>query len=375
VPFYSKHIVTIPFLSGIFIFFLKTLKLNKNRGTIYLIDYDFIVLKEDFTMPGPGGGARGGGGSRGGFSGGGGFGGGRRGGGFGGGPRGPYHHHRGFYGGYWGPRRYGYGGGCLGGMLSMLMLSFFLIIFSGVILLSTIGSAFSNVTRGGVSTYDEYKIQDYADQQYAVEFGATKDYEDNLLIVFLVEDEEYYDYAFIAWMGDHVNTRINYMFGNEQSEFGRAIASSAINSETYKYALDSGIAAVMYNMTDRVEDLGLESSYTCKNQDRDYKSHLTNNTSIDLNESTVNTALEHFTSTTGIPVVVVVEDIEDVFPKTISFADIVTVIFAIGMIVVAIVLIVKAVKANKKKSEDDGSYKGNNGNNNNYNNNNYYNGF
>ena len=259
----------------------------------------------------------------------------------------------------------------------MLMLPFFLIIFSGVILLSTIGSAFSNVTRGGVSTYDEYKFQDYADQQYAVEFGATKDYEDNLLIVFLVEDDEYYDYAFIAWVGDHVNTRINYMFGNEQTEFGRAIQSSAINSDTYKYSLDSGIAAVMYTMTDRVDALDLDSSYICNNQDRDYKSHLTNRTDIDLNESTVNTALEHFTSTTGIPVVVVVEDIEDVFPKTISFADIVTVIFALGMIVVAIVLIAKAIKSNKKKTEDDGSYRGNNGNNNSNNNynNNYYNGF
>ena len=107
----------------------------------------------------------------------------------------------------------------------MLMLPFFLIIFSGVILLGTIGSAFSNVTRGGVSTYDEYKFQDYADQQYAVEFGATKDYEDNLLIVFLVEDEEYYDYAFIAWVGDHVNTKISNMFGNEQTGLPAHFAS------------------------------------------------------------------------------------------------------------------------------------------------------
>ena len=332
-------------------------------------------------MPGPGGGARGGGGSRGGFGGGGSFGGGSRG-GFGGGPRGggfgprgPHHHHRGFYGGFWGPRYYGYGGGCLGGMLSFLVVPFLLILFSGIILFSTIGSAFSNVTRGGVSTYDEYKIQDYADQQYAIEFGATADYEDNLLIVFLVEDEQYYDYAFIAWVGDHVNPRINNMFGNEQTEFGRAIAASAINSDTYKFSLDSGIASVMYTMTDRADALGLDSSYICSNQDRDYKSHLTNRTDIDLTESTVNAALEHFTNTTGIPVVVVVEDIEDVFPKTISFADIVTVIFALGMIVVAIVIIVKAVKANKKKTEDDGSYKGNNDNNGNYNNNNYYNGF
>ena len=330
-------------------------------------------------MPGPGGGARGGGGSRGGFSGGGGFGGGSRG-GFGGGSRGPHHHHHGgFYGGYWGPRRYGYGGGLFGGLLSILMLPLILILISVMVLISTIGSAFSNVTRGGVSTYDEYKLQDYADQQYAIEFGATKDYEDNLLIVFLVEDEAYYDYAFIAWVGDHVDYKINNMFGSNQTDFGRAIESSAINSDTYKYSLDSGIAAVMRNMTDRVSALGLDSNYTCDNQDRDYKSHLTNKTSISLTESTVNSALEDFTSKTGIPVVVVVEDIEDVFPKTISPEDIFIVIVAIGLMIVAIVLIVKAIRSNKKKPQDDGSYHGgnnNNYNNNNYNNNNnYYNGF
>jgi len=40
-------------LNKIFYFFAKTLKLNKNRGTIYLIDYDFIVLKEDLLCQDP----------------------------------------------------------------------------------------------------------------------------------------------------------------------------------------------------------------------------------------------------------------------------------------------------------------------------------
>ena len=223
---------------------------------------------------------------------------------------------------------------------------------------STVSSAFSTVTRGGVSTYNEYQLQDYADSQYAAEFGSTEDYEDNLLIVFLVEDEEYYDYTFIAWVGDHVNPKINDMFGSNQTKFGRAIQNSAINSTTYKYSLDSGIASVMTTMQGHVSALDLDSSYTCKNNEHNYKSHLTNKTSLDLTESTVNSALEEFTAKTGIPVVVVVEDIEDVFPKEIGFMDMVIVIISIGMIIGAIVLIVKAVKASKKKDEDDGSYKG-----------------
>ena len=241
----------------------------------------------------------------------------------------------------------------------MLILPIFLIFFAATMLFATVGSAFSNVSRGGVSTYDEMKIQDYADSQYAAEFGSTKDYEDNLLIVFLVEDEEYYDYAFIAWVGDHIKSSVNNMFGDEQSKFGRAIQNSAINSDTYKYSLDSGIAAVMTEMQGHVAALDLDSCYSsaCKEEARNYKSHLTNKTSIDLTESTVNSALEEFTARTGIPVVVVVEDIEDVFPKTISLEDIIIVIAAIAMMVIAVVLIVKAVKNSKKKNEDDGSYK------------------
>lgn len=223
---------------------------------------------------------------------------------------------------------------------------------------STVGSAFANVSSGGVSTYDEIRLQDYADQQYAAEFGSTEDYEDNLLIVFLVEDEEYYDFAYIAWVGDHIDPKINNMFGDESTKFGRAIQLSAINSDTYKYSLDSGIAAVMTTMQGHIEALGIPSNYTCDHEDSAYKSHLTNKTSLDLTETTVNKALEEFTAKTGIPVVVVVDDIEEVFPKTVGTEDIFLVVISIVMIVVAIVLIVKAIKNRKKKDDDDGSYKG-----------------
>ncbi len=305
-------------------------------------------------MPGPGGGSRGGGGTRGGFGG--------SSGGHGGGHRGGYGH-GGYYGGYRPYRRgyYGGGGGCLGGFLAMLILPIIIILFALLMVFSTLSSAFTNVARGGVSTYDEMQLQDYADSEYAAEFGDTKNYEDNILIVFLVEDEEFYDYAFIAWVGDNIKPQIQNMFGNEDTKFGRAIEISAINSDTYKYSLDSGIAAVMTTMQGHIEALGLESNFSTQNEGNEYKSHLTNKTSIDLTETTVNNALEEFTAKTGIPVVVIVEDIEDVFPKKLEFADIFTVILAIALIVVAIVLIVKTVKKNKNKNNG----KGNNNNNNN----------
>ena len=231
-----------------------------------------------------------------------------------------------------------------------------------MMIFSTVGTAFSNVTRGGMSTYDEMTFQTYADQQYYEEFGDTADYEDNLLLVFLVEDDQYYDYAFIAWSGDHIDDDVKELFGNEKTAFGKAIQNSAINSETYKFSLDSGIAAVMNKMENHISKLHLDSNYNnlCRNTDsgREYTSHLTNKTSISLTESTVNGTLEEFTAKTGIPVVVVVEDIEDVFPKTINSSDIFIVIISIGLVILAIVLIVKAYKKSKEKKEDDGSYDG-----------------
>jgi hypothetical protein len=250
----------------------------------------------------------------------------------------------------------------------MLIAPIIMIIFAFILIFSSFISALGTVSIGGVSMYDENALQDYADSQYAAEFGTTADFEDNILLVFLVEDDEYYDYHFIAWVGDHVNYRINEMFGSNQSKLGYAIERSAINSQSYKYSLDSGIAAVMNTMQGHVEALGLPSSFICDTESTAYKSHLTNNTSLDLTESTVNDALAKFTASTGIPVVVVVEDIEEVFPKEVSSTDILFILIGIIIIIIAIVNIVKAVRSRKKATEDDGSYKGGSSDSNDFNN-------
>ena len=229
-------------------------------------------------------------------------------------------------------------------MMGLLLVPIVLILFAGIMLISVFGSAFNLVTSGGKITYDENVFQDYANSQYAAEFGTTKDYEDNLLIVITVEDDEYYDYSFIAWCGDHVAPKINTMFGSNSSKLGIAIQNSAINSNSYKYSLDSGIASVVQTMQEHIENLGLESSFTCKTESVSYNSHLTNKTSLDVTEETVNDALVAFTESTGIPIVVVVEDIEDVFPKTVSDFDVVSLVISIVFIVVAVIIIVNVVK-------------------------------
>ena len=292
-------------------------------------------------MAGPGGGGFGGGGGRG-------FGGGFGGGGFGGGGRGFGGHHHGFHGGwFFGPRYYG--GGCLGGLLGMFIAPIFLIVFAILMLVGSLGSAFHSVTTGGAIAYDENAFQDYANEQYYAEFGAEKDSEDQLLLVFLIEDEQYHDYAYIAWCGDHINGRINAMLGAEGTRLGSAVQNSAINASSYKYSLDSGIAQVIGTMQEHIEALGLASSLSCDSAPSDYRSHLINRANIEMTDETVNAALEDFTAATGIAVAVVVEDADEVLPRDFDY---VSVFIALLFLVIAVVMIVQAVKQKDKKKRD-----------------------
>ena len=320
-------------------------------------------------MAGPGGGSRGGGfggGSRGGGFGGGhggGFGGGSRGGGFGGGPHRPYHHrpHFGYYHrprffGWWGPRYYGYGGGgCLGGFIGALMAPFILLLVVGVMMLGIVGSALTNVSNGGIISYDEATFQAYADREYYKAFGNSNATEDNILIVVLT-NEEADGYYCIAWVGDNIKDNINLMFGDETTSFGQSMIASV--PDYYAYSLDSNLATVMNTMSAKIQNLGYDSSFKKEySHTTSPESHLVNHTDLSLTEATVNEALESFTQETGIPTVIVVEDMEDVFGKNLPMGDVVILLVLGALAVVAIVVIVRVVKDRSKfkqgNPEDD----------------------
>lgn len=297
-------------------------------------------------MAGPGGGSRGGGGGRGGSFGGGGFsGGGGPGGGFRG-PRGP------MYGGWgWrrGPRFYG---GCLGGLLGMMIFPIILILMAVVLVFSALSSSLMVLSDGGVVYYNEETFQDYANEQYYAEFGGAAATEDNILIVLLTA-ENYYDYCYIGWVGDHVATDINNLFGAEGTALGNAI--SAAVPQNYKYSLDSNLAQVMESLTARINGLGLSSSFKCREEHGRVESHLTNKSDLPLTEDTVNTALKAFTESTGISAVIVVDEMEDVFGRTMPAGAIVTLVMAAVILIIAIWLIVKVVRNRKRGGNNPGS--------------------
>ena len=110
----------------------------------------------------------------------------------------------------------------------------------------------------------------------------------------------------------------------------------------------------MNTMTEKVSDLGLTSSFKkTYSHEKSPASHLVNYTDLSLTEETVNDALVAFTEETDIPVVIVVEEMEEVFGKNIPLGDLLLVGILIALGVVAIVTIVRTVKNRKKfKSEN-----------------------
>ena len=304
-------------------------------------------------MPGPGGGGRGGG--FGGGSRGGGFGGGR-GGGFGGGSRGPggfgprgphgphFHgpHFHGpfFWGGPWRRRYYYGGGGCLGGLIGALMLPIIMLMFVGIFLFSSIVSL---VQTGGIR-YDETVMQDYANEQYEAAFGSYDGYENNILIVFLTE-EDTDGYYTIAWVGNNLRSEVNELFGDEYTAFGHAMQSSI--TDQHKYSLSSNLASVVETMTEEVNSLRVNSYFRREPKSEDVPpSRLYDHSSLKLDDELLDDVLGEFTEETGIPIAIVVENMEEVLPKG---PDLIMMIVLGGFAIFAVVMIVKAVKGSKQK--------------------------
>lgn len=218
----------------------------------------------------------------------------------------------------------------------------------------------------GSDLYDEGLLQDFADGQYAEAFGDVDTYEDNVLIVFLTEEDRS-GYTWIAWVGDHVATDINWMLGNEETFLGEAL-SQCINEADYKYSLDSNLADVVRLLTKEIQGMGLESSFNCDEARAEYASHLVNKTALPLTDATVNDALTAFTDATGIPMVIVVEEFDDVFGDvTVEDSGVqnpgtdveempegkkINWMLVIGVVLLAVIAVVAIVQNRKKKEQE-----------------------
>ncbi len=316
-------------------------------------------------MPSPGGGSRGGGfrgGSRGGGSFRGGFRGGHRPGGFHGHHHHHHHHHRPFFGFFRPYYGYRYGGIYHGGLLSALFVPIFTLIFVLLLLVGFVGSMFTRQVDGYVDNefaYDEKALQDYALKQYAKEFNDSTAYEDNILIVFLVNEERTL-YDTIAIIGDNIADPIYNMFGNEYTEFGSEMQTNI--ADYYENSLSRNMAGAIAGMQKRIVNLGLSSNFVSPSKiPSGTEPHFTNHTSISISADVLNPTLDSFTEATNIPIAIVFEDFSDVYesdpqakaPGSFDFGDFITVavILLFGAVgIYTIRVTVKNYKSGKNQS-------------------------
>ena len=224
----------------------------------------------------------------------------------------------------------------------MLIFPIIILIIAGVIFISSTVNAFSALADGGIIQYDENKFQTYADTQYSEIYGDTGAYLDNIVIVFLTYEDNY-SYNYIAWLGEHINTNVNYKFGAEGTSLGYAM-NGAI-AENYSFSLTSNLSSVIERMETEVNAVGSQHyKGNCHDDRSACESKFINNTSLNIIGSEIEDSLESFTASTGIPISLVVEEAEAVFGKTMPASYIVSIIISLIFIGVGIFLIVRIVR-------------------------------
>lgn len=253
-----------------------------------------------------------------------------------------------------------------GGFFSLLFLPILILLLAGVMIFHSLTMAFSDVLSGGQILYGESAAQDYADAQYREEFGdlyGTNAYEDCLLLVVFTEDENYYEYAYLAWAGYNIPEKANKMLGNNTTALGTAMHDNV--AQFYKNSLGINLAYVMNELSRQMQAQNVDFSVLKSNNHGQVKSHLKNETGFAIDAQPADDALQAFTEATGIPTVIVVADAEEAFGRTIRATSIITVGVCLILVAVAVFMIVKRLKAyknNKGDGPEGGQYDPNNQN-------------
>ena len=148
------------------------------------------------------------------------------------------------------------------------------------------------------------------------------------------------------------------MFGNEQTELGRAIYNAI--PDYYEHSLTKDLSSIVDSMRKEVTRLGNTDNYICNEDYRAPINKLVNTSTVNVDSETVTMALNKFTQETGISISIVIDEQVDVYGKTMRAETIIYALIGVALIVLAIVLIVKIIKKNKNSS-GGGNNSGNNG--------------
>lgn len=244
-------------------------------------------------------------------------------------------------------------GGAGGGIIQIIMG----LVFMLFPMTFFVAGIFMILASTNIVKYDENEFQDYTYQLYEETFQESSAKEDYYLLVLLVEDFSYYDFYYNSWTGDHIDVSATTILGDNDSVLGRRF-NQYINSSSYKYSLDTDLTNVINSVTNELISVG-NDFYNCEEVHDDFEPKYVNYSNVDLESSSLQVALENFTHKTGIPIYLVVEDIDDVFSKTIDgegvFDGIMFIVLPLVFVAAGVFLLVSGIRSIKKKKSNSSS--------------------
>ena len=247
-----------------------------------------------------------------------------------------------------GPRFYY--GGCLGWFLGPIIALIVLMVIMIAIVISLIGSIGQKTV-----AYSESAFETYLYGVYDEEFSGKDGYEDKIVLAVLTYDD-HVEYRYMAMIGDHLPNKVySAMRINGNTALVRAMKNNLEDSSGYENKLARDLEGVVNDLTSYLGEV----TFTCSETHISGTSHLRNDSTLSISEELVNAALAQFTATTGVEMVIVVDEAAEVFGYQSPIGGIIALIVLLSISGFVIYLIVRNAKA--KKRGNNGNNNGNNG--------------
>ena len=198
--------------------------------------------------------------------------------------------------------------------------------------------------------YDEPTFHQYADDRYSEAFSATDEYENNILLLFAVH-EGYDLYHCIAWGGNDIIYDTNMLFGS----YFKDIVRSTI-PDHFEKSMTESLTSIVSTMTNvcpaypEPPSEGFDTSFSV----------LYNDSELEIDKPVINEALAEFTEKTSYPIAIAVVNAEEIFlpvtdddsekPIMIALAIIISALF--GTLVVYFLIKAYKIKNPSKKKKN-----------------------
>lgn len=206
---------------------------------------------------------------------------------------------------------------------------------------------------------DDEVLAKYTQQQYDIEFSEYTYSESNILLVFLF-DEDREKYVSAVKVGNNVAPEIAEIFQGEKSFYNKSVKKYFVESWLGYYGMEEEFNNVMTDVYDKIQKTNPASNLIVPSADA--VSYARDTVDFLIYPDEINTTVEVFATATGIPTVVVFENMENIFEVDYIIKEMgwIAIVFAIVLLSLCIAVIVlyfvyrkKRIKEKKEKEEQE----------------------